>query len=237
MAYETGAWLHATVYPQRCDLSPDGRWLAAFVLDPRADWTAGAAYVALSRLPWFTALAAWGIGSTWTSGVHFSADRSQYSLDAPDVGDDEPCRQRYGLAWTGAVAFAVERRRGWVETDDTPPRSDDDPWDVRRPVTMRKPCPADPERELQVTGWHAAFRAFGPTQFGPSSYWLVTGSRRVDLDGVQWAEWSLDGRLLVATTSGRLQARSSDGCRVEWEYDLATEEPSPTAPPRQAHEW
>ena len=49
--YEPGTWIHGTVYPQRCDLSPDGRWLAAFVLKQSGDWAAGSAYVSLSRLP------------------------------------------------------------------------------------------------------------------------------------------------------------------------------------------
>jgi hypothetical protein len=56
--YEHGAWLAGTVYPERCDLSPDGRWLAYFALKPSSRWDAGWTYVAVSRLPWFTALAA-----------------------------------------------------------------------------------------------------------------------------------------------------------------------------------
>jgi hypothetical protein len=30
--YQPGAWVRGTVYPQRCDLSPDGRWLCYFKL-------------------------------------------------------------------------------------------------------------------------------------------------------------------------------------------------------------
>ena len=33
-----GAWLHGTIYPQRTDLSPDGRWLVAFILKGNARW-------------------------------------------------------------------------------------------------------------------------------------------------------------------------------------------------------
>ncbi|MGH8892147.1 MAG: hypothetical protein ACRDWY_02395 [Actinomycetes bacterium] len=43
MAYEPGAWVHGTVYPQRCDLSPDGRWLCA---GPAAASAGGPAVVA-----------------------------------------------------------------------------------------------------------------------------------------------------------------------------------------------
>jgi hypothetical protein len=33
--YEPGAWIRANLYPQRCDLSPDGRWLCYFTLKGR----------------------------------------------------------------------------------------------------------------------------------------------------------------------------------------------------------
>jgi hypothetical protein len=69
--YTPGSWLRGTVYPQRCDLSPDGRWLCYFALKASARWKAGATYVAISRLPWLTALAAWGSCGTWTRGAHF----------------------------------------------------------------------------------------------------------------------------------------------------------------------
>jgi hypothetical protein len=238
MTYEAGTWVRATVYPQRCDLSPDGRWFAAFVLNQHADWPAGSAYVSVSRLPWLTALTAWGIGSTWTNGVHFLDDRTAWSLPEPDVGDAEPCRNRYGLAWTHAASFAVERRRGWVETEDTPPRAEHDVWDQSREVTMRRSCPGATDHELRVTGWHAAFRAFEPDRFGPTAYWLLSNGRRTDLSDVQWADWSSAGEhLLVATLEGRLQARSRDGRDVSWEHDLATDAPHRTPPPPAARDW
>jgi hypothetical protein len=57
-AYEPGEWLRGTTYPQRCDVSPDGRWFAYFAMKQAGEWELGATYVAISRLPWLTALAA-----------------------------------------------------------------------------------------------------------------------------------------------------------------------------------
>jgi hypothetical protein len=71
-----GSWLRGTIYPQRCDLSPDGRWLMAFVLKGGARWSVGDTYLAVSRLPWLTALAAWSTCGTWTRGLHFVDDQS-----------------------------------------------------------------------------------------------------------------------------------------------------------------
>ena len=56
--YEHGAWLRGRIYPQRCDLSPDGNWLCYFALQSSAGWELGWTYVAVSRLPWLYALAA-----------------------------------------------------------------------------------------------------------------------------------------------------------------------------------
>ena len=110
-----------TLYPQRCDLSPDGRYLSYFTLRPHADWAPGPTYLAVSRLPWLTALVAWGTGGTWTRGLQFVAPGTGLDLDPPDVGTLGPLATTYGLAYSQAASFAVERRGGWTETLDTPP--------------------------------------------------------------------------------------------------------------------
>lgn len=231
------SWLRGTIYPQRCDVSPDGRWLCYFALKAGADWPAGATYIALSRLPWVTALAAWGTGGTWTHGLQFVSDADVWPSEPPDEGDPAPVRRHYGLAFTRAASFAVERRRGWTETPETPPRAADDAWDERRAVVMHKPSPADAGSRLLVEGWYAAVRTTEPERFGESSYSIDTGSGPSVLDDVQWADWSADGRLLVATRDGRLQWRDQDGESVRWEFDLARMAPERTPPPPEAREW
>ena len=36
--YEPGAWIRANLYPQNCDLSPDGRWFCYSTLKGSAKW-------------------------------------------------------------------------------------------------------------------------------------------------------------------------------------------------------
>ncbi len=144
--FEHGSWIHANLYPQRCDLSPDGRWFSYFTLRQKAEWTAGPTYIAISRLPWLTALAAWGTCGTWTCGLHFVEHRRTWEVGPPAEGDIEPLRERYGfgLELTRPPVFAVERRRGWTETADSPPYdAEQDLWDIRRTprLTMEKPRP------------------------------------------------------------------------------------------------
>jgi len=226
-SYEAGAWLHGALYPQRCDLSPDGRWFLGFVLDKaRPNWTPGHTYVVLSRLPWLTALAAWGTAGTWSRGASF-AEPGVDEVGPPDVGDVAPLL--FGLAVTRVASFAVERRRGWRESDDTPPRTEHDAWDERRAehVRMEKRQPGGTAL-LAVAGGYAAFRSGPP------------GRVEYSLDGepltdVQWADWSRDGRLLVATTSGRLEIRDEKG--TAWAADLSSLTPDPQPAPPGAARW
>lgn len=204
--YEPGAWIRANLSPQRCDLSPDGRWFCYFTLKMPGRWKAGHTYVAIARLPWLTALAAWGTCGTWARGAHFVEDPRVWGVGAPDEGDAGPCRGKFGLALTRPATFAVERRRGWTETADTPPR---------------------------VRGYFAAFRE---SRAKAVAYELITGEQVSALDEAQWADWDADGRLLVATRDARLQIRelSERGSRLLSEANPGAETPRPAAPPPEA---
>jgi hypothetical protein len=246
-SYTPGAWLSGNLYPQRCDLSPDGQWFCYFTLKQTARWPVGPTYLAISRLPWLTALAAWGTCGTWTRGAHFVDSRRVWEVGAPAQGDAAPCRKKLGLALTRPHAFAVERRRGWTETPDSPPRAPSDMWDERRVdrLTMEKPQPGSKGAvRLAVRGRFAAFRSALPGWDHHVEYELAADGRAAPLADVQWADWAADGRLLVATRDGRLQiraparrGRAAGGFAVSWERDLAALDPDPAPPPAEAHRW
>jgi hypothetical protein len=241
--FERGSWIHANLYPQRCDLSPDGQWFAYFTLRQRSSWAAGPSYIAISRLPWLTALAAWGTCGTWTCGVHFVERHRTWEVGPPAEGDIEPLRERYrlGLELTRPPVFAVERRRGWTESADSPPYDpDQDPWDIRRAprLTMEKLRPGSVGTTLTLAGWYAAYRS-GQPSWSEVRYAIDEASARRSLDGVQWADWDRSGRLLVATTSGRLEVREApfDASRITWSADLSGDRPAPVEPPPIARRW
>jgi hypothetical protein len=162
--------------------------------------------------------------------MHFVEDPVLWQPSDPDAGDVAQLRERFGMEITRAASFAVERRRGWSETDDTPQRDPEDGWDQRRPVAMWKEGPQG--RELRVRGSFAAFRSMRNFR-SEVRYELDLG----ELEGVQWADWSPDGHLLVATVDGRLQVRAPGGRAVGWEHDLSDSEPDPTPPPAEASSW
>lgn len=249
--YEPGSWLHGKLYPQRCDLSADGRYLCYFALKGTGTWELGPTYIAVSRLPWLTALAAWRTPGTYTRGAHFVADASRCDLGPPDAGNTSGLRDRYGLALTEAASYPVERRRGWRETPDTPPRAETDVWDEQRadevkmarpqpePVGERPPWRGGARPWLVVSGGYAAHRNL-PRYHNPPRYELLdgpAGSALDHLDGVQWADWAGGGELLTATTDGQLQIRDRVTLQVAWEQDLAPMRPHGGAPPAEAGHW
>lgn len=235
-SFEPGAWLHARLDPQKCDLSPDGRWLVCSVLDAKARWAAGTIYEAVSRLPWLHALAAWEAGTTYTRGLRF-VERGAGTMGPPDVGDDAPLRARWGLAPNPPEQFSVERRRGWRETPDSEPRVPGDIWDERRRARLGKPRPGG-GHELRVEGSYAAFRNV-PALREPAVYSVWAEDEVRLLEGAQWADWDAAGRLLLVTGEGELRIHEDPEARGTpvFDHPLASYRPDPVPPPEWAKAW
>lgn len=233
--YEPGAWLGGRIFPRRSDLSPDGRLLCYFAHQPSATWRHGEAYVALSKLPWLTALHAFGTCGTWTRGYYFTEDGG--CDDTEDVKLPIP----YGLRSIPAVQFANERRRGWEEAPDCPPRDPKDIWDQHRNARMQKRQPGG-NRLLCVESRGLAGGEFDIDQAVDGMrvrYSLESDGNIEVLDELQWADWDRKGQLLVATRCGKLQVRNLDPDVSEtlFEEDLSLLEPNPTPAPLWAQRW
>jgi len=69
--FEDGQWLKHKVYVDLCDLSPDGQHFLYFALDGKWGAAAKGSYTAISRPPYFTALALFPQGDTWGGGGAF----------------------------------------------------------------------------------------------------------------------------------------------------------------------
>lgn len=233
-SYDAGAWFHGRLFPRRSDVSPDGRLLCCFAHKPAATWNRGEAWVAISKLPWLTALYAFGTCGTHTRGYHFTHER-----DADDETSVLPIS--WGLRATPAIQFATERRRGWQESPDSPPRQPDDAWDAYRNARLRKPQPGG-NRMLCVQSVGLAGGEFG-IDFAVDGlrvrYWLERDGVVESLTDVQWADWDARGRLLTATREARLKILdvSGDTPRIEGEIDLSELAPDPQPSPDWAQHW
>jgi len=236
--YDGGAWFRGTLFPQRCDLSPGGRWFCYFAFKNDSNWPAGSTYNALSRPPWLNALAAWQEHGTWSRGFHFVTEPGVWEVGAPTVGEAH-VRGVVGLRQTAPAQFATERRRGWRESASTPPRDLEDVWDERRDVVMEKPAPGgDGSTALTVTGKFEAFRGLPDTwPPNPAAYQLHRRKTRSVVEGAQWADWTPDGKLAVVTQGGALQIRNGMGNQILHEFVLRDVQPQPTPAPDWAGEW
>ncbi len=233
--YEPGAWLGGRIFPRRSDLSPDGRFLCYFAHKPGTHWEHGEAYVALSKLPWLTALHAFGTCGTWTRGYYFTEPQDSEQSDEPKLPIP------YGLRSIPVVQFANERRRGWEEAVDSPKRDPGDAWDERRNARLQKRQPGG-DRLLGVESLGWAGGEFGVDQAVDGlrvSYWLETNGEIQRMDDIQWADWDQAGQLLVATRSGKLQILHLEGDhpQVLFEEDLSHAEPNPVPAPAWAQQW
>lgn len=206
--FECGQWFKGRIYERRCDLSPSGSLLIYFAASyqkPLQSWTA------VSKLPWFTALALWPKGDGWNGGGWFTGPHDIHLDHTP--GEDGPhpdfaaaCRKlRVGslAQWRGedAPVWHTTLRRGgwelaaegeWSEYGEEKGFS----WKARSPEVWRRPHPRLPfALEMRIEGIHQ--------QNGP---WYVTTYRVVDSGGglvldlglTDWADWQGKGDLLFA---------------------------------------
>lgn len=222
-SFEPGQWLKARVYERRSDLSPNGEFLVYFAADFRRSirsWTA------ISRPPFFTALALWPKGDCWGGGGLFASDsrlllnhRSHEMALGPDFtlpnwffvdtcgewagdGEDEPI-------WSSRLL-----RDGWKLTS-YPEKTKDDRGarvmvEYDPPITWEKAHPIWPNRytlQMLVLG-------IGERN-GP--WWLVEHVIRSDngytgsIGTSDWADWSKEGHLLFAQSGCLYRLRPDNG--------------------------
>lgn len=239
---EPGAWIHASLYPRRCDVSPDGTYFYAFLSkslrQPFMGQKGFVTYSQVSRLPWLFALAAWPESGTWTRGFHFVEPKATDRGREPKAvhGDLAPLRKKWALAPTEVAQYATERRNGFVEHEDCPPRRASDAWDEQREAILVKKRPRGTERLVLVDHGTAPR---GIEMRAPTYYVERPKKPPIDLTDVTWADWNSAGGLLVATKSGHVQIRErvGDELVVRVDRDACAFEIEPREAPRSARRW
>ena len=233
-----GAWLRATLYPERCGLSPDGSLLAAFILSGKRGSVEWGRYFAVSRVPWLHALAAWATDSTWTTGAHFGDDGSLTLAGA--LRDATPTHGSYpgrvllapvDTHWTRA-RLQRELHTGWREVPH------DAPWLAHVPA----PIAATPQAVVvERTSPHDSTSTLVLVSLGEKlrEYYLRAEDDTITpLDELAWAEWHPDreANVIAATRTGQLVVLGPD-LVAEWSFDMNTATPKPSASPEWAHDY
>jgi hypothetical protein len=186
-----GQWLVGTVYTGPSGLSADGELLVYYARKGRQTFTA------VSRPPYFTALAFWE--HAWlTGGGFFDGNRRLVlgvKFENPREGGDIPhdveltdvweyfWKGRQFTAWSDVVPQSPEANHGF--------RSE-------TPGVYEKSSPSG--SALLLTRVPLRARTYG--------YWLE-GAPGIDLTSVDWADWAPDGSLLVGAAGCLLRYRAN----------------------------
>jgi len=208
--FREGQWLKARVYERRCDLSPSGERLIYFAAShrpPYGTWTA------VSRPPFFKALALWPKGDAWGGGglfageseIHLNHRPGQMGLAegfAPPKhvvvgplgehagrGEDYPiedirlARDGWRVVQEGRQTEHGLKARVWIEVDP--------------PQVRAKPNPSREGYELRqlTTGVH---ERQGPWYVTEHEVFCEGSGEKISLGRTDWADWCRSGDLLYA---------------------------------------
>jgi hypothetical protein len=244
---EHGQWMSGRVFERRSDLAPDGSLFVYFArraagpLPPDAG--AADSWVAISRPPYFKALALWFVGGTyWVGGFFPPAPAPRSPARALSVfvgGGTWPPSQGTLPPWlhvTGELPF-VDRTHQTGDRLVFHNRLLRDGWARiagHRAATWERPQPnGEWTLVLVETGWDA--QAYGGPYVVEYAVYSTRAGVFLPLADVTWADWDHRGRLVVAQR-GRLLA-GQPGTTLREIADFNAQVPEPAPAPPWAHEW
>jgi hypothetical protein len=183
--FTPGQWFKGKIYPDRSDLSPDGRYLIYFAMGGVA-WAipkTGGTWTAISRVPSLTALALWPEGGDTRDGGGLFASNNSYWLD--------PYHEQ-------ALRDDTNLKRVFIRP--APSRMERDGW-VRRETGRKTKAFFSYEKHLPE-GWTLRLRQ----NFLNHQYELEQPEHGVILEFPpwEWADW--DRRRLAWAEQGCLRA-------------------------------
>jgi hypothetical protein len=205
-----GQWLAGRIYNERCDLSPDGKLLVYFAGKFK---TKLGTFTAVSRPPYFTALALWPDGSTWGGGGFFESNRKlviKYGRVIDELNDHENIPDDFEIThlrdfegrFPGPQPLASQ---GWTLTrvGSDSEYDGDAPMKVvyEEPWLSEKKNPTRPRLVLEQS-WLGMFEVNGPCCV--YSYRLMERPKSKGEDAIEelgrldWADWDHNGDLLYS---------------------------------------
>jgi hypothetical protein len=231
--------MRGRVYERRSDLSPDGSLFIYFARRSAGPAPAGEqrdSWVAISRPPWFTALALWFIGSTYCVGGFFPDERSVW-LGAMSSPPDQGALSRWLRLDTSQERY-VDRTLNWPERTVYLNRLRRDGWEpvaAADPETWRHRSPDHALTLIMTWRSQADFTVYGGPHVVEYGVHQTSDAEVVALGRATWADWDQRGRLIVAQ-EGRLLHWQPPGTMVEI-ADFNDQSPEPMPSPVAARRW
>lgn len=204
--FEEGQWFVGRIYPERCDLSPDGAWFVYFAGKFKGPTPT---YTALSRPPWLTAHALWPEMGTWGGGGVFTDARTLLLNRFDGMLDSAlphpiPRGLKVGSLHNAPPSLSPVRdlRLGWTHEVFARDDARVAPWPPtyarKEPLRLVRPRPRHRGEALERITW-GHHHVGAPWEI--RSYHLVgsaPGRPPRSLDDVEWADWLDDGALVYA---------------------------------------
>jgi hypothetical protein len=233
-----GSWFRGKIFPERCDVSWDGRWMVYLAMG-----SSGNTWNGICQPPWLRTIADVPNMGTWAGGGFFSDARTLRS-------NDNWCWNRSLSEFTKSegLPFSIERmesggevfpilahrleRDGWQRQGDF--GEERDIWLKHSVYSVA--CINDPGWSWQPTRRHPILRMFYRGYFvnGYTFEFQLEGSRLLDPE-VDWATWDSKGDLLV-TRRGAIEryalkdlANGSPGFSFDLENLSPPSVPTPTS--------
>lgn len=238
--FEAGQWLKGRVYENHCDLSPRGDFLiylaAQYLGKNHGTWTA------ISRPPYFTALALWPLDGTWQGGGGVFLSQTEVLLSHMETelaagfslppwlkAGPEP---RVDLTFKSALGPVFADRMpsaGWqlVQKGCAVGGGAIDP-----PEIWSKPSPKQPSSVSLGVRIHG----YGEAR-NPRLYELIGESDAVSLSAADWADWCPSGDLLLARDSRIYRLASNGAGLVKELVDLSALTFEEREAPPEARQW
>lgn len=216
-----GQWFTGRVYERRCDLSPSGEYLIYFAAKhkpPYGTWTA------ISRPPYFTALALWPKGDCWGGGGMFDDNEKGITLNHPSyqmsIAPDFKLPPNFKVRPQGEYSGGGEdnpimsqrlERDGWKKTQEGIPKENkfgsEKLWfDFTEPqVWEKRNLNGDSKIHFELNGIN---EHDGPWYVHNLKHYI--GGQCIDVGRCDWADINEKG-VVYYSLGGELRKRLLDG--------------------------
>lgn len=207
---EHGQWFKGRIYERRCDLSPDGNLFLYFARKQKQgtmnDQNYTYAWTAVSRPPYFTALALWPKGNSWNGGGVFDDNTTIRLNHDPERMVSHPNHEPKGLTIIPdfqekgedtSIYPKLLKSHGWelIQDADSWHEETFGVYKPNQPVIWRKTTPRfGLSLYMHLTG-------INENQFGDDLilHYAVTDehiNHSYTIENATWADWDQQGRLV-----------------------------------------